>query len=109
MKISKEVLEKVVIAMTILAKAVQEHINNKENKRGEWNGMGEVFYCSQCGEELTEENVYFMEDEVYCLELLWGINRYLCRVWRKNLHQWKRRYRGHSSMFSVLLSLLHKM
>lgn len=32
--------------------------------------MGEVFYCSQCGEELTEENVYFMEDEVYCLELL---------------------------------------
>lgn len=35
MKISKEVLEKVVIAVTILAKVVQEHINNKENKRGE--------------------------------------------------------------------------
>lgn len=35
MKISKEVLEKVLIAVTILAKAVQEHINNKENKRGE--------------------------------------------------------------------------
>ncbi len=35
MKISKEVLEKILIAMTILAKAIQEHINNKENKRGE--------------------------------------------------------------------------
>lgn len=35
MKISKEVLEKVLIAVTILAKAVQEHINNKENKKGE--------------------------------------------------------------------------
>ncbi len=33
MKISKEVLEKVLIAVTILVKAVQEHI--KENKRGE--------------------------------------------------------------------------
>lgn len=33
MKISKEVLEKVLIAVTILAKVVQEHI--KENKRGE--------------------------------------------------------------------------
>ena len=33
MKISKEVLEKVLIAVTILAKTVQEHI--KENKRGE--------------------------------------------------------------------------
>ena len=33
MKIAKEVLEKVLIAVTILAKAVQEHI--KENKRGE--------------------------------------------------------------------------
>ena len=47
MKISKEVLEKILIAMTILAKAIQEHINNKENKRGEWNHMKEVFYCSQ--------------------------------------------------------------
>lgn len=35
MKISKEVLEKVLITVTILAKAVQEHINNKENKKGE--------------------------------------------------------------------------
>lgn len=36
MKISKEVIEKVLIAVTILVKAVQEHINNnKENKRGE--------------------------------------------------------------------------
>ncbi len=30
--------------------------------------MKEIFYCSQCGEELTEENVYFMEEEAYCLD-----------------------------------------
>ena len=30
--------------------------------------MREVFYCSQCEQELTEETAYFMEDEVYCLD-----------------------------------------
>ncbi len=34
MKISKEVLEKILIAMTILAKAVQEHINNTRKIKG---------------------------------------------------------------------------
>ena len=30
--------------------------------------MREVFYCSQCEQELTEETAYFMEEEVYCLD-----------------------------------------
>ena len=32
--------------------------------------MKEVFYCSHCGEEMNEEDVYFMGDEIYCLDCL---------------------------------------
>ena len=34
-KISKEMIEKIIIATTILVKVIQEHINDKENKKEE--------------------------------------------------------------------------